>query len=61
MISPANEHHRRTLLVLLGAVIFSYPAAVLALSSRVARPATSSCSRSPEASSSLMRLSRGTR
>lgn len=36
MTTPTNELHRRTLLVLLGAVIFSYPAAVLALGSRVA-------------------------
>lgn len=36
MTTPTNELHRRTLLVLLGAVIFSYPAAVLTLGARVA-------------------------
>lgn len=36
MTTPTNELHRRTLLVLLGAVIFSYPAAVLTLGSRAA-------------------------
>lgn len=36
MTTPTNELQRRTLLLLLGAVIFSYPAAVITLGPRVA-------------------------
>lgn len=36
MTTPTNELHRRTLLILLGCVILSYPLAVLSLGSRVA-------------------------
>lgn len=36
MTTPTNELHRRTLLLLLGVIVFSYPAAVIAMGSRVA-------------------------